>query len=129
MKPLLTATVVAVFVVLALPVVAHHSYAATYHLDREQALRGTVLQVSFRHPHTYVHLEAPDEAGVLRRWSLEWRDTDVLAATGVTRQTLRAGDPLDVIGHPARNPEAHLLLIMSLSRASDGWTWGHGEDD
>lgn len=128
MKPLFAALLTALLTTVALPAAAHHSLAATYQLERAQVLRGTVLQVSFRDPHTYVHLEAMDDSGVLRRWSLEWRDTAALASTGVTRFTLRPGDQIEVVGHPSRSREAHQLLIVSLARAADGWQWGSADE-
>ncbi|MGE3401715.1 MAG: DUF6152 family protein [Vicinamibacterales bacterium] len=118
----------AILTTLALPVAAHHSLAATYRLEQAQVLRGTVLQVSFRDPHTYVHLEAMDDSGVLRRWSLEWRDTAALAGTGVTRFTLRPGDHIEVVGHPSRSGDAHQMLIISLARPADGWQWGRADE-
>ncbi|MEQ1757294.1 MAG: DUF6152 family protein [Vicinamibacterales bacterium] len=109
---------------------AHHSTAAAYRLDTTQVLDGTVVMVAFKQPHTFVHVEAPDREGVVRRWSMEWADATVLARHGVTRSTLRAGDEVHVTGHPGRNSDAYQMLIVQMTRAADGWTWGGtaGED-
>jgi hypothetical protein len=118
------AFVVALLAAVAIPTAAHHSFAAAYLLEEVQPLRGTVLNVAFREPHVYVHVNAPDHAGAMQRWSLEWRDVTTLAAAGITHATLRPGDQVEVIGHPGRNPETHQLLIVRISRLSDGWRWG-----
>ena len=111
----------------AIPTAAQHSLAAAYHLEEVQPLRGTVLQVAFREPHVYLHVEAPDRTGAMQRWSLEWREVGTLAAAGITHATLRPGDQVEVLGHPGRSPDTYQLLILRISRLSDGWSWG-GED-
>ena len=34
--------------------------------------RGQALQFLFRNPHSFVHVEAPDEKGEMHRWAVEW---------------------------------------------------------
>jgi len=46
-----------------------------------------------------------------------------LSGNGVTRETLRIGDHVVVLGNPGRNPEEHRLRLLSIERPSDGWTW------
>ena len=47
----------------AAPAVAHHSYGATYDTSREIRLDGKLVQFAFRNPHSFVHVQAPDESG------------------------------------------------------------------
>ena len=51
---------------------AHHSFAATYHEDKTVKIEGKLVQFQFRNPHSFVHIEAPDEQGVMQRWAVEW---------------------------------------------------------
>ena len=46
----------------AIDAAAHHSFTATYFEDRTIEIEGKLLQFMFRNPHTFVHVEAPDEA-------------------------------------------------------------------
>jgi hypothetical protein len=108
---------------------AHHSTAAAYRLEATQVLDGTVVMVAFKQPHTYIHVEALDREGVMRRWSMEWADATMLARHGVTRSTLRAGDQVRVVGHPGRNSDAYQMLIVQMTRGADGWTWGGPGDE
>jgi hypothetical protein len=121
------AVVTALIASFAIPTAAHHSLAATYRLDEMETIRGTVLKVAFRDPHVYLHVEARSAAGVPHRWSLEWRDIQTLQRTGVTRDTLRPGDQIDVVGHPDKDADTRRLLIASMSRPTDRWSWG--DDD
>ena len=52
---------------------AHHSLSATYYADKEVKLDGKIEQILLRNPHSFLQVDAPDEAGVMQRWSLEWR--------------------------------------------------------
>ena len=48
---------------------AHHSFGATYDTAKQIKLDGTIVQFVYRNPHSFVHVEAPDEAGVQQRWA------------------------------------------------------------
>ena len=52
---------------------AHHSLGATYDNEKEVKLDGKIVQFLMRNPHSFLHVEAKDEKGVVQRWSLEWR--------------------------------------------------------
>jgi len=51
---------------------AHHSFAATYFEDKTQTIEGELVQFLFRNPHSFVHVTAPDEKGIMQRWAVEW---------------------------------------------------------
>jgi hypothetical protein len=103
---------------------AHHSYAATYDVSQERTLEGKLVQFVYRNPHSFIHMQAPDDEGVQRRWSVEWSGTGQLASAGVTRETLKVGDAVVVVGRPSRVPGEYRLLMVSLERPLDGFTWG-----
>jgi len=110
-------------IVSSIPVVAHHSFAATYDEEREQKISGSLVTFLFRNPHSFIHVDAPDQKGVMQRWVVEWGGGNTLDRSGVTRDTLRAGDELVVVGKPGRNPEDHRLRMVSVERPKDGWKW------
>ncbi len=103
---------------------AHHSYAATYDTSKEIKLEGKLVQFVYRNPHSFVHLQAPDDKGVQQRWSVEWSGTGQLANTGVTRESLKVGDEVVIVGRPSRVPGEYRALMVGLTRPSDGFTWG-----
>ena len=103
---------------------AHHSFAATYHEDRTVTIQGKLVQFLFRNPHSFVHVEAPDENGVMVRWAVEWAGLGQLAGAGITRETLKFGDTVIITANPGRNPADHRLRMVTLKRPSDGFTWG-----
>jgi hypothetical protein len=110
--------------VLAGAATAHHSFTATYFEDRTMEIEGKLLQFMFRNPHSFVHVEAPDENGQLQRWAVEWGGAGQLAGQGVTNQTLRVGDVVSITGNPGRDPADHRIRMQYLRRGSDGFEWG-----
>ena len=103
--------------------VAHHSFAATYQADGRIEIQGTVRELVWRNPHSFLRIDVTDEDGNMRTWSLEWTSANRLAGTNLTQTTLR---PLDVViatGSPARNPGSARMLLRQLRRPSDGWEW------
>lgn len=103
---------------------AHHSYAATYDTTRQITLEGKLVQFVYRNPHSFVHIQAPDDDGALQRWSVEWSGTSQLTRQGIERQSLRVGDEVVIVGRPSRVQGEYRALMLSLSRPADGFTWG-----
>jgi hypothetical protein len=103
---------------------AHHSFAATYFEDKQEKVEGDLVQFLFRNPHSFVHLEVKEANGQIVRYAVEWGGGGQLGRQGVTRETLKVGDHVIIIGNPGRNPEDHRLRMIRLQRPADGYTWG-----
>ena len=110
-------------VVSAVPLLAHHSFAATYFDDKTETIEGNLVQFVFRNPHSFVHVEAPDENGQPVRWAVEWGSGQQLSGQGVAADTLKFGDHVVITGNPGRNPEDHRMRMHSIVRPKDGWKW------
>jgi Family of unknown function (DUF6152) len=102
---------------------AHHSFAATYFVDQEVTVEGTLTQFMFRNPHSFIKIEAPDDKGQMQTWSIEWGGGAQLSQAHVTRDTLRDGDHVVVTGNPGRDPAEHRIRLHKIVRPSDGWKW------
>jgi hypothetical protein len=103
---------------------AHHSFTATYFEDRTVEIEGKLLQFMFRNPHSFVHVQAPDENGDMQRWAVEWGGAGQLSSQGVTNQTLRVGDVVTITGNPGRDPKDFRVRMLYLRRNADGFDWG-----
>jgi len=102
---------------------AHHSFAATYFEDQTTKIEGDLVQFQFRNPHSYVHMEAKDDGGVVQRWTIEWGSGMQLSTQGLTATTLKVGDHVVVTGAPGRDPEDHRMRMRSIERPKDGFKW------
>jgi hypothetical protein len=107
---------------------AHHSFSATYNEREEITIEGTMVQFSFRNPHSFVQVEVADENGGTVRWTVEWAGTAQLRNTGVENDTLRYGDQVVITGNPGRRPGETRLRMRTVSRP-DGFTWGDDADE
>jgi hypothetical protein len=103
---------------------AHHSFAATYFVDQEITVEGTLTQFLYRNPHSFVKVDVPDpKGGPAQTWSVEWGGGAQLTQEHVTRDTLKPGDHVIVSGNPGRNPTEHRIRLHKIVRPSDGWKW------
>jgi hypothetical protein len=103
---------------------AHHSFAATYFEDKQEKIEGDLAQFLFRNPHSFVHVDVKQANGEVVRYAVEWGGGGQLGRQGVSRDTLKVGDHVIIVGNPGRNPEDHRLRLVRLQRPSDGYTWG-----
>lgn len=108
---------------------AHHSFTATYFEDRTVTIEGKVLQFQFRNPHSFVHVQAPDENGEMQRWAVEWGGSSQLSNQGLASATLRPGDVVEITGNPGRDPADHRVRMRYLLRPADGFDWGNDPDE
>ena len=100
---------------------AHHSFAATYLVDKEFKIEGDLVSFMFRNPHSFVHVEAPDDQGEMQRWAIEWAAAGQL--NGIAHDTLKPGDHVIITGNPGRTAEDHRLRMRSIFRPKDGFKW------
>lgn len=111
----------------ALPVAtvsAHHSFQASYDTDEVQEIKGKLVQLNFRNPHSSVMVMAPDANGVMQRWGVEWGGASALTKQGLTRDSFKPGDEVTITGQPGREESDHRLRMLTIIRSSDGFGWG-----
>lgn len=102
---------------------AHHSATATYIRGKSVKIEGTLKELIWRNPHSFMKVEAPDEKGEKQLWIIEGAAPGQLAEQGLTTNRLRPGDRVIVTGMPGRIAEDHRLLLESVERPSDGFKW------
>jgi len=123
MKQKLLLLLIAAGTALSVQMYAHHSFAATYFEDKTVTIQGKLVQFLYRNPHSFVHVEAPDDKGMMQTWAVEWGAGGQLSREGVTRESLKPGDVVTITGNPGRNPDDHRIRMQSITRPSDGWSW------
>jgi hypothetical protein len=103
---------------------AHHSIGATYDESKKVTVEGKIVQILLRNPHSFLHIEALDQAGNPQRYSLEWRSIGQLDQEGIKRDTLKSGEAVVITMNPSRTAADFKGLLLSLHRKSDGFGWG-----
>lgn len=98
------------------PASAHHS-AAMFDSDKQVTVEGVVKQMQFTNPHSWLQVVANDDAGKSVEWSFELQAPTVLVRNGFTKNSLKAGDKVTVVGHPLKDgrPGAELITVKTTS--------------
>ena len=96
---------------------AHHSQSE-YDLKARVEVEGTVTKVEWRSPHAWIYVDAVDAKGQPVNWSLELPSPVTLMRRGWTRDSLKPGDHIKVVGAPARNYPA--IAIANSIRDGSG---------
>src|SRR5688572_28376861 len=73
----------------AVPASAHHSFASVYFENQSVSVQGEVIQFDYVNPHTWVHVMAPDENGVMQKFSAEWSNPARLRQQGLTAESIK----------------------------------------
>ena len=87
----------------ALPVFAHHSFAAEYDSTKPVELKGVVTKVEWTNPHARFYVDVKDANGKITNWNLELASPNVLSRNGWTRHSLKEGDTVTVQGSKAKD--------------------------
>ena len=87
----------------ALPVAAHHSFAAEYDSAKTITVKGVVNKVMWVNPHAYVYVDVKDENGKVITWAFESLSPNALARQGWTRNSLKPGEEVTVNGYLAKD--------------------------
>ena len=99
MKPvILSLAVIGVAMLTAVPVRAHHAFAAEFDSDRPVKMKGTVTKVEWTNPHSWVYLDVKTADGRVENWSFETAAPGALARRGFTKDYLKPGTEIVVEG-------------------------------
>ena len=97
----------------ALPLAAHHSFAAEYDASKPVMLKGKVTQVEWINPHSCVHIDVTGEDGKVVNWSCETAPPNTLYRQGWRRNSLKEGDEVIVEGFAAKDA-SHTLTARTV---------------
>ena len=88
----------------AVPVIAHHSFAAEYDAKQPIRLVGTVTKIEWTNPHCFFYIDVKDEAsGNTENWALELGNPNALLRAGWTPNSVKIGDVVTVEGTRAKD--------------------------
>ena len=111
------------FLVAAAPVLAHHSFASEFDATQPITLKGKVTRIAWTNPHVWIYLNVADESGKLVNWGFEMGAPHQVQGRGWTREMLKPGDELVVVGSRARDG-SNRMNARNVTWASTGKTLG-----
>ncbi len=94
----------------ALPAWAHHSHG-NYNMEVVTTLSGTVKEVHWMNPHSFIYLEVADGKSEPAIWSLEGQSVTALQRRdGFSKDAIKTGQQISVRCHKLRDGSNGCLL-------------------
>jgi hypothetical protein len=104
MRAKMTVVVLGVGLLLAaVPVMAHHSFAAEYDASKAVKMTGTVTQMEWINPHAWIHIDVKKPDGKVESWMVEAGAPNGLLRRGFNKLSLLPGTVIPVEGYPAKD--------------------------
>ena len=103
----------------AVPVFAHHAFAAEYDASKRLTLKGKVTRWELVNPHSWIHLDVTGPDGKVTEWMVEGGSPNSLLRNGFNKSSLPAGTEIVVEGYQAKDG-ANRAVGANLTYAADG---------
>lgn len=87
----------------AVPIFAHHAFAAEFDAKRPVKLRGTVTRMEWINPHAWIHIDVKDPNGKAVNWMIEAGTPNTLFRRGFTKDSLMPGTEIFVDGYQSKD--------------------------
>jgi hypothetical protein len=111
----------------AIPLLAHHSFAAEYDNNKPVKISGVVTKVEWMNPHARFYVDVKSADGKVTNWNFELGAIPVLLKQGWTKNSLKAGDQVTVEGSGAKDSSASAsarLVVLGDGRRVFGGSSG-----
>lgn len=90
---------------------AHHGRGATYDMNKQVTLKGTVARVDWRNPHVVIYMDVKDTSGNVVTWGFENAGVSQMAQAGYNRNTLKLGQEITAVVNPAANGSPTAIVV------------------
>ena len=83
----------------ALPLRAHHAFAAEFDAKKPVRLEGKVTEIEWINPHTWIHIDVVGPDGKVTNWMVECGPPGVLLRRGFTKNSIAPGTEVVALGY------------------------------
>jgi hypothetical protein len=110
--------VVGILLMMEIPLLAHHSFAAEYDASKPVTLKGVIAKVEWTNPHIRFYMDVKSPGGSTARWEISGPSVNALARNGGKKDSLKIGETVTVDGFLARTVKN--LANMKTVKSADG---------
>jgi len=112
---------VCIFILNVTPVHSHHG-RSNFIYDETVTIEGKVIKMNWRNPHVYLDVQTTKVNKQTEVWLIESGTPVALKRQGWSKESIKTGDNVVVVGNPNRDPEKHHMLLDHVIR-EDGETF------
>ena len=87
----------------AVPVWAHHAFAAEFDAKKPVKLEGKVTKMEWINPHAWIHIDVKNPDGTVTNWMVEGGTPNTLLRRGFTKDSLAVGTEIVVDGYQSKD--------------------------
>ena len=104
MRAMLSVTVL-VFgsLLVAVPLLAHHAFAAEFDEHQPVTLKGTLTRMEWVNPHGWLYVDVKEPDGTVANWAIEAGTPNALLKRGLRKEDFPAGIEVVITGYRAKN--------------------------
>src|SRR3984893_14904735 len=114
----------------AIPVLAHHAFAAEYDANKPIKISGVVTKMEWMNPHARFYVDVKEADGKVVNWNFELGAIPVLLKQGWRKDSLKQGDQVSVEGTLAKDgsksANARSVVLPDGRRVFAGSSGGNG---
>ena len=93
----------AAVIAIAVPLRAHHAFAAEFDIEKPTNLRGTVTVMEWVNPHSWIHIDVKGVDRAVVNWMVEGGSPNQLMRLGFTKNAILPGMEIVVDGYQAKD--------------------------
>ena len=117
-----TSVIIAAAIAWLTPAWGHHSHG-NYQMTEYTHLSGTVKELHWMNPHTWIYLDVTDADGKVTVWAMEGGGPSSLIRSGWSKDSVKVGDEISVRCHQLRDGSNGCLLGLLTPPGGEEKEW------